>query len=258
MSFSGTNMGRRLRRSLPAGPALPPLRDYALSAFVGLFALTALGPAVLPSLPASAWTVAAALYTAAALAVGDLLRRTYPHSTLGACNVVTLGRLVIVAALTAALAAGGGAPLAVFALAAVALALDGVDGWLARRGGHVSAFGARFDVEVDAAFALVLSLHALVSGTAGPLVLVLGVIRYVFAAATLVLPWLGGRLPERFSRKAVCVIQLAALILLQLPGLPGGVSTALVGLASAALFWSFGRDILHLRRHRAMTLPRLR
>jgi len=244
MSSSETSIARRLRRT-PAGPALPPLRDYVLSALAGLFALTAVGPAILPAIPAASWAVAVAVYPA-----GELLRRTYPHATLGLCNVVTLGRMVIVGALTAALAAGGGAPLAVFGLAALALALDGVDGWLARRRGLVSAFGARFDVEVDAAFALVLSLHALASGTAGPLVLVLGLIRYVFVAATFLLPWLGGPLPERFSRKAVCVVQLAALILLQLPGLPDGASATLVALATAALFWSFGRDILHLWRQR--------
>jgi hypothetical protein len=122
----------------------------------------------MPALPFVSWAVAAMAYLLAAAAVGDLLRRTYPHPTLGLCNVVTLGRLVIVGVLTAALVAGGGAPGAVFALAALALALDGVDGWLARRHGRVSGFGARFDMEVDSAFALVLALHALVSGTAGP------------------------------------------------------------------------------------------
>jgi phosphatidylglycerophosphate synthase len=248
MSFSGISMARRLRRNLPAGPAFLPLRDYAVCAFCGLAALAALGPALMPALPAGAWAVAAAAYLAAAAAVGDLLRRTFPHPTLGLCNVVTLARLVVVAALTAALVAGGGPTGAVFGLAAAALALDGIDGWLARRDGRVSAFGARFDVEVDSAFALVLALHAFVSGTAGPLVLVLGLARYAFMAAAQVLPWLGRPLPERFSRKAVCVVQIAALILLQLPGLPDLFATALVWGTAGALLWSFGTDILHLRR----------
>jgi hypothetical protein len=88
---------------------------------------------------------------------------------------VTLARLVIVGALAASLFAGGTEAWPVVALAPIALALDGVDGWLARRGGLVSAFGARFDMETDSAFALVLSLHALATGAAGPVVLVLGV-----------------------------------------------------------------------------------
>ena len=243
-------MERRLRQGVSSGRAGAPLRDFALSAAAGMLALTALGPALLPALPPMAWAVAAVLYLLGTLAAADSLRRSFPHPTLGLCNVVTLARLVIVGALTAALVAGGGDPVAVLALATVALALDGVDGWLARSGGRVSDFGARFDMEVDSAFALVLALHALASGTAGPLVLILGAMRYAFVAAAQVLPWLGGPLPERFSRKAVCVLQIAALILIQWPGLPETAAAALVLGAVGALVWSFGLDIRHLWRHR--------
>jgi phosphatidylglycerophosphate synthase len=38
------------------------------------------------------------------------------------------------------------------------LALDGLDGWLARRFGLASAYGARFDMEVDGFLILVLAL----------------------------------------------------------------------------------------------------
>ena len=44
------------------------------------------------------------------------------------------------------------------------LALDGVDGWLARRFGTETAFGGRFDMEVDAGVIAVLSVLAWVSG----------------------------------------------------------------------------------------------
>ena len=44
-------------------------------------------------------------------------------------------------------------------LAAVALALDPADGWLARRTGTASALGARFDGEVDAFLILALSVY---------------------------------------------------------------------------------------------------
>jgi phosphatidylglycerophosphate synthase len=243
-------MERRLRQGVSSGRAGAPLRDFALSAGAGLIALAALGPTFLPALPPMAWGIAGALYLLGTLAAADFLRRSFPHPTLGLCNVVTLARFVIVGALTAALVAGGGDPVVVLALATVALALDGVDGWLARTHGRVSDFGARFDMEVDSAFALVLALHALASGTAGPLVLILGAMRYAFVAAALVLPWLGGPLPERFSRKAVCVIQIAALILIQWPGLPEAMSATIVLGAAGALVWSFGLDIRHLWRHR--------
>ena len=39
--------------------------------------------------------------------------------------------------------------------AAAVVALDGVDGWIARRIGRTTVFGARFDMEVDAALMLV-------------------------------------------------------------------------------------------------------
>jgi phosphatidylglycerophosphate synthase len=243
-------MERRLRRGVSSGRAIAPLRDFALSAAAGLLVLAALGPAFLPALPSAAWAIAGALYLLGTLAAADFLRRTFPHPTLGLCNVVTLTRLVIVGALTAALVAGGGDPVAILALATAALALDGVDGWLARSRGRVSDFGARFDLEVDSAFALVLALHALASGTAGPMVLVLGAMRYAFVAAAQVLPWLGGPLPERFGRKAVCVIQMAALIVIQWPGLPEAMAEGLVLGAAGALVWSFGLDIRHLWRHR--------
>ena len=42
-------------------------------------------------------------------------------------------------------------------LASVALILDGVDGKVARRTRNASAFGARFDMEVDAFLILVFS-----------------------------------------------------------------------------------------------------
>jgi len=247
MAISDTNIGRRVRRLSAMGPQVPQ-RDFSLWALAGLILSLLVGPALLPSLPVSAWILSASLYVVGAALAGELLRRTYPHETLGVCNVVTLGRLVIVAVLVAPLAAEATSAWAVFALASAALTLDGVDGWLARRNDRASAFGARFDVEVDAAFALVLSLHAL--DRVGPVVLVLGLARYAFVIAAVLFPWLRRPLPERFGRKAVCVLQLATLIVLQLPLVPSSLAAWLVVIASLALAWSFGRDIRHLWRTR--------
>lgn len=179
-----------------------------------------------------------------------LMRRGYPHDTLGSCNVATLARLALTAALIAPLAAEA-APWGVFAVAAIALSLDGIDGWLARRGGLMSDFGARFDMEVDSALALILALNAWAAGSAGAIVLLIGLPRYAFAAASLAFPWLDGPLPERFSRKAVCVIQIATLIALQLPPVAASVANPVVAALAVALVWSFGRDVLWLWRARA-------
>jgi phosphatidylglycerophosphate synthase len=238
-----------LRQSSIASVA-SPLREFALWSAGGLLFIASLGPVLMPGVPASAWMLSAVLYLGAATVAGHLLRRTYPHGSLGLCNVVTLARLVLVMVLAAALFAGGVGGWTVVGLAGVALALDGVDGWLARRNGHASAFGARFDMETDAALALVLALHALSTGAAGPLVLVLGVMRYAFVAAAAVFPWLNAPLPDRFSRKAVCVVQIATLIAIQSPAMPAAMIPAMVAGASAALVWSFALDIAGLWRGR--------
>ena len=165
------------------------------------------------------------------------------------CNIVTLVRLALAAALLAPLV-GDAAPWAVFAVALLALALDGVDGWLARRESRVSAFGARFDMEVDSALALILALNAWASGTTGAIVLLIGLPRFAFASAAWALPWLGRPAPERFSRKAVCVLQLGTLIALQLPPVAADLANPVVAVVALALLWSFGRDILWLWRTR--------
>ena len=69
-------------------------------------------------------------------------------------------------------------------LASVALALDAVDGRVARRTGTVSALGGRFDMEVDAFLILVLSVQ--VARDHGLWVLVIGAARYLLAGGRLV------------------------------------------------------------------------
>ena len=247
---------------------LPPARDAArgtralygpVGAYAGFavlgFLLLAGGLAATAALtpgPASPGAAGAALaaYAAVSAVTGALLARHFPHGALGWCNVVTQARLALAALLAAALMAGQSGGWAVAGIAVAALALDGVDGWLARRQGLASAFGARFDMEVDSALALLLALHALASAAAGPVVLVLGLARYAFAAAGLIWPWLARPLPERLSRKAVCVAQLGVLIALQVPPMPAALATGLTVAVAGALAWSFGRDAgwLHGRR----------
>ena len=136
------------------------------------------------------------------------------------------------------------------AVAGLALSLDGLDGWLARREGLVSDFGARFDMEVDALLALVLALIALASGKAGPWVLILGGLRYVYVAAGVFLPWLRRDLPPRWGRKTVCVVQIATLIALLAPPVIPPLSLGLAAVATTLLVWSFAADVLWLWRRR--------
>jgi hypothetical protein len=103
-------------------------------------------------------------------------------------------------------------------------------------------------MEVDAALAVVLALNAWASGTAGAIILLLALPRYVFAIAGRVLPWMTRPLPPSFARKLVCVVQISALIALQIPTLPAVAATLIVLVTAGALIWSFGRDVIWLYR----------
>ncbi|MGR3588863.1 MAG: CDP-alcohol phosphatidyltransferase family protein [Paracoccaceae bacterium] len=196
-----------------------------------------------------------ALFITGSLLLWVKLPVHYPHPQFGACNTVTLLRAGLGASLLTPLLTGdtATAPIgdwAVVVISACALSLDGVDGWLARRSGLASAYGARFDMEVDAALALILALHAFADGMVGPIVLVLGLMRYAFVASSYSFSWLSAPLPDRFGRKLVCVVQIAALIALQLPLLHEALAQWIAFGAALALIWSFGRDTIWLWRHR--------
>ena len=133
--------------------------------------------------------------------------------------------------------------------AAVAMVLDGVDGWLARRTGMASAFGARFDMETDALLIQVLAILAWQYGKAGPWVLVSGLLRYLVVAAGWVLPWMQRPLFPSFRRKTICVIQIVGLILTILPPIVPPASEWLAAVSLAALAYSFLVDTLWLWRH---------
>lgn len=181
-----------------------------------------------------------------------LLSADFPHRVLGLCNTVTLTRTaMMVFAFGALWSAGDVSPWIVFWVGLVAFSLDGVDGWLARRSGLCSEFGARFDMETDAALGAVLSLWLLVTGVTGPEVLVLGFMRYAFVAASIFLPALKYDLPASFRRKTICVVQIAALLFLICPLAPPVLIAPVSLIASALLAWSFAVDVRWLLRRAA-------
>ncbi|MFJ6194689.1 CDP-alcohol phosphatidyltransferase family protein [Micromonospora sp. NPDC092111] len=170
---------------------------------------------------------------------------------LGPADRVTLARAVLVGGVTALVVAGlgGAAPLAVLVpLTAVALALDAVDGWVARRTGTVSTLGARFDMEVDAFLILVLSVH--VAPAVGPWVLAIGGLRYAFVAAGWLLPWMRGTLPPRYWRKVVAAAQGVLLLTAAAEALPRPVAAVVAAVSLALLVESFGHDVGWLWWHR--------
>lgn len=195
-----------------------------------------------------------AVFALVAALVTARLPRSHPHHRFGWANGVTLvraGILALIAGLAVQPAAVAGASAALWLWAVVAaalfsLALDGVDGFLARRQGTCSAFGARFDMEVDAGMSFALAAILLASGLAGPWVLLLGGARYLFVAGTVLRTAWRRPLPASWRRKTVCVLQIAGLFAALVPVLPDpmrGVILAFVGLAVA---FSFLTDVVWL------------
>ena len=129
-------------------------------------------------------------------------------------------------------------------------ALDGIDGWVARTTGSQSAFGARFDMELDAFFILALCVVAVALQRGGVWVLWIGLARYGFIGGQSCVAWLRRPLPERFTRKLGCVWQVGTLLVCLAPGVSNAIAHAALLLALTLLAASFARDLLWLYRRR--------
>ena len=169
---------------------------------------------------------------------------------LGLANQITLVRAALVAGLAVHLIqpATPTAASRIVIIAIVAALLDGLDGWVARRTGTVSAFGTRFDMETDAALILVLAVLAWQYGKAGPWVLLSGLLRYIFVAAGWLWPWMRAPLASTLRGKIVCVVQIVALIVAMAPTIAPPPSSLVAAVGLLALCYSFLVDTLRLWR----------
>ncbi len=193
---------------------------------------------------------ATAVFGAVALVSFGFLHRHHPHARFGPANQITTLRAIGVSLVAALI---GEAPLPVIAAAAtatsiVAALLDGVDGWLARRTRIASAFGARFDMEIDALLILVLSILVWQFQKAGAWIIAAGLLRYLFVAAGSVWPWLTHALPASRRRQTLCVVQIAGLTLALAPMIARPLSAAIAAISLSALAGSFFVDTLWLWR----------
>ena len=182
-----------------------------------------------------------------------ILRHVPPSGTgLGPANWVTLGRATLVLSMAALVPQPEVLIDAgywwIIGVMTVAMALDGVDGQIARRTGTATAFGARFDMELDSFQMLVLAALVWRSEQVGPWVMLLGLPRYLFVAAGWVWPWMRAPLPERVRRKAGCVIQGIALLVCLGPIVPPGLAAPVAALTLVLLSTSFAVDSVWLFR----------
>jgi phosphatidylglycerophosphate synthase len=182
------------------------------------------------------------------------LGRHAPHQRFGMANSVTLLRAGLTALLWGVVLETMPGPFAfgheqcwlLAGVATSALLLDGADGWIARRRGMVSKFGADFDLEVDCLFVLALSLLVYAADRAGVWVLANGLMRYLFVCAGWLWPALAAPLEPRRRRKVICVIQGAVLIAALAPILPAEAVRPVCLAALVLLLYSFGVDVFWL------------
>lgn len=178
------------------------------------------------------------------------LSRAHPYRHVGAANLTTIVRAALVALLAGLVGEHGGVEVAMTAaiLAGSVTLLDGLDGWLARRFNTVSGFGARFDMETDAVFVAVLSLLAWQFGKVGAWVLLSGLMRYLFAIATMLYPRLRRPVPSSYRGKTIAVFQMIALIIVIAPVSTINIAVTVAAAALIALILSFSLDVVWLLR----------
>lgn len=188
-----------------------------------------------------------AAYAVLGAVVASTAIRRHGATRFGLPNQVTLLRAGLVCLAGGALwASGVGRGWSLPALVALALVLDLVDGWLARRLDLVSAFGARFDMEVDALLLLILALLVWQADQTGAWVLLIGLLRYAFVLAGMFRADLRRPLFPSLRRKVVCGVQGAVLLVCLLPPVPSAIAAMLALGALAGLIASFAIDVASL------------
>lgn len=231
-----------------------PLRTSALGASaVALGALATVAWILHTALPVSARLPVAAggVFAGVMLVAIGGLGGHHPFDRFGSANQVSTARAALVA-LAASLALEPALPVVAATAAGAAFlatALDAMDGRMARQSGMSSAFGARFDLEIDALLIMTLAALAWRHEKAGLWVLWSGLLRYLFVSAGWLWPWMNRPLPPSRRRQAVCVVQVVGLMVTILPMVEQPWSAAVAAVSLAALCGSFLVDVLWLGRH---------
>ncbi len=225
------------------------VRTFLATGIVAQVAMVAALAATI-GLSAAGWVVGVAC---AAVMNAALIRgvRRYRTNRLSPADWVTLARATLAVGVAALVADSFGEPAHIttlVTLSAVALALDAVDGWVARRSETTSKLGAQFDGEVDAFLILVLSVY--VARSTGAWVVAIGLARYAFFAAGWIWPWMRAPLPPRYWRKVVAATQGVVLTVAAADVVPPALAKAAILGALALLCESFGRDTWWLWSHR--------
>jgi phosphatidylglycerophosphate synthase len=226
---------------------LPTVRNAAILGLVAAAALLGVVSAT-AGLGVAGW-IAGLATGSAATALLAAARMHSDQPSIHPADWVTLTRMLLIAGVAGLVADSFSRPVPITALvtlSAVALALDAVDGQVARRTGTATPLGGRIDGEVDAFLILLLSI--IVARDYGGWVLLIGAARYALLLAGWLFRWLAAPLPPRYWRKVVAAVQGIVLTVAAsgVPGRPVGIIAVVVALLLLAE--SFGRDVIWLYR----------
>lgn len=142
-------------------------------------------------------------------------------------------------------------PWPLFLLLIPTAALDAVDGAVARRTNTVTKRGAIWDMEVDSALLLILSVAV---SPFAPWALGIGLARYLFGLGGRLRPVWRGKLPFSQVRRVIAGFQAVALVTAMAPFVPIPVAQVVTAVAAVLLAYSFGRDVHYLERQRRFRL----
>ena len=234
-----------ITRSLRARPILSALAHIGLGILAVIFGVHIF--ATEWGLPPQSLLQALGIYSGIGILVAIQLPNHVLHPSFGIANRITLIRAIIVSILAgmvghSSAVTESGLWLMLF-FAAASLTLDGIDGWVARRLHIQSMFGACFDMEVDAAFILVLAVLTWELEKVGGWVLLAGAMRYLFMIAGLPMHAFRRPLPPSRRRQIACVTQTMALLFALCPSVGPMTASILTGAALFFLIISFGRDV---------------
>jgi phosphatidylglycerophosphate synthase/uncharacterized membrane protein YbhN (UPF0104 family) len=265
--FGGWGIREGACALLFAAAGLPESAGVAVSVVYGVFALVISLPAVVvllfdgngtPANGENPWTYA----NAASMIVGSVLAATVgyppllgfvagfccfiliaqgqgswtPRGRFGIPNQITTARLLMTLAMLFAYGRNPGWHLAL--VAGLVLLLDVADGWVARRTGQSSAFGASYDVEADALLVMSIAMLLFTRGVAGAWVLLAGLLRYLYVLAPALVQTPVGQAPRsRFGRVAY-VTMLTCFMLALVIGGSAGHWVALAGTVVVTLSFS--------------------
>lgn len=177
-----------------------------------------------------------ALAGTASLAVLFLRMRAFGAPGAWLPNAITFSRIAVTAWVAFMGKGLSGAPLA--AMVAWIFALDGLDGFIARKTGTMSRQGAHLDMEADAFLVLIVCMQHHLQGMPS-WVLLGGVLRYAYVVGISSLEAHGKEPRSRLARYAFG-LSLGGYVAAFLP--LGTPATLLAALSTLLLSWSFGRS----------------